>query len=149
MPPLKQVKTLIYLSQTAFGSWYSLAIFNTPSVLVNLFEHLPQSLAEETGYYVLQAAFAVIHHFGSQCDPDLDDAVLIQEHCSYLNKVLSKLLNSKSRFIDVNFDIDMRRFANFKSSGEPEEDQSIIPEQVILTEQLIQENDSVSEISKT
>ena len=149
MPPLKQVKTLIYLSQTAFGSWYSLAIFNTPSVLVNIFEHLPQSLAEETGYYVLQAAFAVIHHFGSQCDPDLDDAVLIQEHCSYLNKVLSKLLNSKSRFIDVNFDIDMRRFANFKSSGEPEEDQSVIPEQVILTEQLIQENDSVSEISKT
>ena len=149
MPPLKQVKTLTYLSQTAFSSWYSLAIFNTPSVLVNLFEHLPQSLAEETGYYVLQAAFAVIHHCGSQCDTDLDDAVLIQEHCSYLNKVLSKLLDQKSRFIDVNFEIDMRTFANFKSSGHPEEDQSVIPEQVILTEQLAQENDSVSELSKT
>ena len=151
MPPLRQVKTLIYLSQTAFSSWYSLAIHNNPTIKVDLFEHLPQSLAEETSYYVLQAAFAVIHHFGSKCDPDLDDAVLIQEHCLYLQKVLSKLLDGKSRFIDVNFDIDMRTFANFKSPATEErpDNPSTIPEQVILTEQLIQENDSLSQISQT
>ena len=27
MPPSKQPKTLLYLSQTAFSSWYSLALF--------------------------------------------------------------------------------------------------------------------------
>ena len=151
MPPLKQVKTLVYLSQTAFSSWYSTTIYNYPTVKIDLFDYLPQSVAEETSYYVLQAAFAVIHHFGSKCDPDLDDEVLIQEHCLYLNRVLQKLLDTRAKFIDVNFSIDMRTFANFKNSTEIFEnfDQNIIPEQVILTEQAIQENVSVSKISQS
>ena len=56
--------------------------------IIDLFENLPQNVAEELGYYVLQAAFGVIHHYCMQCDPELDDQVLVQENCQYLNGVL-------------------------------------------------------------
>ena len=118
MPPLKQPKTLVYLSQTAFSSWYSVksyqhpifyigkknAIkFKNPQLVIvmaflptDLFENLPQNVAEELSYYVLQAAFGVINHYCMQCDPELDDQVLVQENCQYLNgilKVIHKRVN--------------------------------------------------------
>ena len=88
-------------------------------------------------YYVLQAAFGVIHHFCSQCDPELDDQVLVEENCDYLNRVLSKLLNSRSRYIDVNFDIDMRQFANFKFEANEAND--------FITEVFFKKNDQINE----
>ena len=68
MPPLREVKTLFYLSETAFSSWYALALFRHPSVRLDLFEYLPHNCAEELSYYVLQAAFGVIHHNCANCD---------------------------------------------------------------------------------
>ena len=62
----------------------------------DLFENLPQNVAEELSYYVLQAAFGVINHYCMQCDPELDDQVLVQENCQYLNgilKVIHKRVN--------------------------------------------------------
>ena len=54
MPPLKQPKTLLYLSQTSFSTWYSLSLFNSKSLKIDLFDILPQNCAEELSYYVLQ-----------------------------------------------------------------------------------------------
>ena len=48
MPPLKQPKSLVYLSHTSFSSWYSLRIYHYPKFQIDLFESLPQNLAEET-----------------------------------------------------------------------------------------------------
>ena len=154
MPPLKEVKTLLYLSQTALASWYSLALFHQPeSLKIDLFDFLPQNCAEELSFYILQAAFGVIHHNCSSCDQDLDDQVLISESCFYLNNVLKKLLSRKSRFFDVNFDIDMRKFANFKPKFDREFDQNeeidLEQDKILLTEQLVTENQAIFEISDT
>ena len=62
MPPLKQPKTLLYLSQTAFSAWYSLALHKHSWLKLDLFDILPHNCAEELSYYVLQAVFGVIHH---------------------------------------------------------------------------------------
>ena len=154
MPPLKQPKSLTSLSQTSFSSWYSLALYHNGHIKIDLFEALPQNLAEEVSYNVLQAAFGVIHHFCSQCDPEIDDCVLIQENCLYLNRVLTKLLNNRARYIDVDFEIDMRKFANFKISnanhdinGDTIED--LMADKLILTEQFLSENESIFLISTT
>ena len=86
MPPLKQPKSLVYLSHISFSSWYSMKLYHCPNFHIDLFDSLPQNLAEELSYYVLQATFGVIHHFCAQCDAELDDQLLVQENCQYLNR---------------------------------------------------------------
>lgn len=154
MPPLKQPKTLLYLSQTAFSSWYSLALFRSSHLLkLDLFDILPHNCAEELSYFILQAAFGVIHHNCANCDQDLDDAVLIAESCHYLNSVLQRLLNVKSKYIDVSFDIDMRSFANFKFTLNDENEQEplreVPPEGLMVTEEFVTDNQSIFVISQT
>jgi hypothetical protein len=114
-------------------------------------------LAEELSYFVVQATFGTIHHFCTQCEPDLDDCVMIQEQCEYLNRVLQKLLHHRARYIDVDFSIDMRQFANFKikpinpDAVEEQLDhhEELPDEGVLLTEQLLRENESILVISNT
>ena len=84
---------------------------------------------------------------------ELDDKVLISESLNYLQNVLSKLLDTRStQNINVNFEIDMRTFANFQMRSENIENhldfEDGSPDRVILTEELVTENESLTVISK-
>ena len=101
----------------------------------------------------VKAVFGVIHHNCANCDEELDDKVLISESCHYLNNALTKLLNPRTQHIDVNFDIDMRTFANFKLHQQDldqiqDQDQGS-PEKIILTEELVSDNQEIFVISNT
>ena len=60
----------------------------------------------------------------------------------------------RSEHIDVNFDIDMRTFANFKLHQQEELEEFLdlengSPERIILTEEFVSENQSIFVISTT
>ena len=62
-------------------------------------------------------------------------------------------MNPRARYIDVDFEIDMRKFANFKFDDTEAVNHSIQeelePNKILLTEQFLSDNEVILSVSNT
>ncbi len=125
MPPLKQPKSLAYMSQCSYAFWFAKSIHDahvvSPSSLpvvlksMNFYEHLTENLAAEMIHAVLQSSMSVIHHYSLTCAAGLNDSVVLKNLCDYLALVLKCVLHPRLKYLEAaNLTIDMRTFGNFQ-----------------------------------
>ena len=83
---------------------------------------------------------------------DVDDKVILDEHCDFLERMLNVILDPKIKNIESEFTIDLRNFKNFDIRNQPED----VPEDAHLdlhglqaTEELLNENTKITNISET
>jgi hypothetical protein len=115
--------------------------------LCSFFHSLPRAVAEALYRWVVQSSFLIV-----KIQTDVDDQVILDEHCGFLARILKIVLHPKMRHLEGDFTIDLRNFKNFYICEQSED----VPEDVHLevhglqvTEELLGENSKVAEISQT
>ena len=55
-------------------------------------------------------------------ETDTDDCVVLQDHCSFIVKILQVILQNNMKRIEQDFTIDLRNFGNFKLDNNADHD---------------------------
>ena len=66
-------------------------------------------ITETLYFWVVRSGFLMI-----KVQTDLDDSVVLAEHCDYIVKILSVILQPNIKTLEQDFTIDLRNFGNFQ-----------------------------------
>ena len=66
-------------------------------------------ITETLYFWVLRSGFLLI-----KVQTDLDDSVVLADHCDYIVKILSVILQPNIKTLEQDFTIDLRNFGNFQ-----------------------------------
>ena len=83
------------------------------SNLGSFFQSLPRLITETLYYWVVRSGFLFI-----KIETDLDDQVILDDHCDFLTKLLSIILQPNMKLVEQDFTIDLRNFKNFEIRDE-------------------------------
>ena len=111
-----------------------------------LFHCLPRTLLETLYPWMVQSCLLVV-----KVQTDLDDQVILNDHCDFLVRVLKVVLSSKLRHLESDFTLDMRNFGNFNMKPVEEEEEASQLEVLGLhvTEEVLGEHQGAAQISQT
>ena len=70
---------------------------------------MPRLVTETLYFWVVRSGFLLI-----KVQTDLDDSVVLEDHCDYLVKILTVLLQQNMKSVEQDFTIDLRNFNNFQ-----------------------------------
>ena len=122
MPPLRQPRTLFDCGCSSISIYLARAIrvcndSDQLEKLTAILRHLPRLISETLYYWVVRSGFLMI-----KVETDTDDCVVLQDHCSFIVKILQVILQSNMKRIEQDFTIDLRNFGNFKLDNNADHD---------------------------
>ena len=77
--------------------------------LRTLLKSVPRLIIETLYFWTIRSGFLYI-----KVETDLDDGVVLEDHCDFIVKILGVILQSNMRHIEQDFTIDLRNFGNFQ-----------------------------------
>ena len=80
---------------------------------------MPRLVTETLYFWVVRSGFLLI-----KVQTDLDDSVVLEDHCDYLVKILTVLLQQNMKSVEQDFTIDLRNFNNFQLNDCNERDEN-------------------------
>ena len=80
---------------------------------------MPRLVTETLYFWVVRSGFLLI-----KVQTDLDDSVVLKDHCDYLVKILTVLLQQNMKSVEQDFTIDLRNFNNFQLNNCNERDEN-------------------------
>lgn len=120
---------------------------STTAAFSLLFHSLPRTILEALYPWMVQSCLLVV-----KVQTDLDDHVILNDHCDFLVRVLKVVLSPKLRHLESDFILDMRNFGNFtmKPVEEADEEESQLEAlELRVTEEVLGEHQGAAKISQT
>jgi hypothetical protein len=79
------------------------------SNLTKFFQAMPRLVIETLYYWVVRSGCLLI-----KIETDVDDQVILNDHCDFIGKILSIVLQPNMKNVEQDFTIDLRNFKNFE-----------------------------------
>ena len=122
--------------------------------LRTLLKSVPRLIIETLYFWTIRSGFLYI-----KVETDLDDGVVLEDHCDFIVKILGVILQSNMRHIEQDFTIDLRNFGNFQLQDYIEQNEEelmdmgiifVLVKMVVLkvTEETVTENATIMKISE-